>query len=178
MMEMLRLFLGLPVPSECGREIARFQEDMKTHALRGRFSDVGNLHVTVVFLGDVEKSFLPVLGRAMHSIREKAFPISFFRCGSFRKPEGDIVFLDPDETEPLRSLHAKTVRAVRETGVTFDERPFRPHLTLGRNVRFQAGYRPQSPSVSFICKRLVLFHSHRLNGILTYTPLDFILLSG
>ncbi|MFQ1003520.1 RNA 2',3'-cyclic phosphodiesterase [Modestobacter sp. SSW1-42] len=93
-------------------------------------------HLTLVFLGDVPAPLLAPLTAAVGAAVAGTPPLSLQlagagRFGSRRRPAvcwaglaGDVV--------PLTALAGRLADAARAVGLPVEDRPFRPHLTVGR----------------------------------------------
>jgi len=68
------------------------------------------------------------------------------RFGSLRRPQVAWAGLDGD-VRPLVELAGRLADAARSLGLTVEDRPFRPHLTLGR-------WRPGRPADGSLTDRL------------------------
>jgi 2'-5' RNA ligase len=68
------------------------------------------------------------------------------RFGSLRRPQVAWAGLEGD-VEPLVDLAARLADAARSLGLPVEDRPFRPHLTLGR-------WRPRQPADGALPERL------------------------
>lgn len=93
-----------------------------------------NLHLTLVFLGSVDKETQACAEQAASSAVCPPFELAFDAGGYFPRPQ--VVWIAP--TQPPAAL-GMLVRALREAllpcGLDLDPRPYRPHLTLARKVR-------------------------------------------
>ena len=179
----MRLFFAILFSDTLRREIAAVQSVLKSHAVRGSFSRPDNLHLTLSFLGETPPCALPVLRTCMQKAAsgEKAFSLSFERLGRFRRREGDLVFWSLDASPALLSLQARLQDALLQHNIPFDDKPFRPHLTLGRRVCFEEGFSYSSyplPSLEATVTSFSLMESKRLDGRLTYVPLHRISLAA
>ena len=110
-----------------------------------------NLHVTLRFMGDVERSALPELAEAVRRATASV-PGFTLRLGgvrifpSRRRPVAVTLDLEPEA--PLRDLAGAIERGVRAAGFAAEKRPFRSHLTLGRVRRGKRSAFPE-PSEEF-----------------------------
>ena len=112
------------------------EADAQRLALEG-YEDPATLHVTLVFLGEIdERDIIPVC-RAVEKVarHEPPFALRVAGVGAFptaRRPKvvwGGIT----EGTEPLRRLHAALEGAMLDLNVyAKEERGYTPHLTLGR----------------------------------------------
>lgn len=167
----MRLFFALPFDAGARAAFGRVQQDLARRAAGGKFPPAENFHLTLAFLGEVDAGRL---GGLQTLLRENPVPpldLLFDRVGQF---QGGIWYLAPRTSPPLLSGQAALAAALRRVGFPLEERPYRPHLTLGRKVTFPAGENPPDLPKEPIPARssgAVLFHSHRVEGRLQYTPL-------
>ena len=125
-----RLFFAL-WPDERTRaaivERARALDD-----LGGRPVPVHNLHLTLLFLGDVPGDRFDGLAAGASGIRTGAFDLRLDRFGSFRAARVAWIGGDP---APAGAVLVDRLGAVAESaGLTVDDRPWRPHVTLRRRI--------------------------------------------
>ncbi len=120
-------------------EVKAFLESW-VHAARQAFPDYRfgspqNLHVTLQFLGDVDRAKIPYLTEVLVSAVEgvKAFSLSLGEAGSFPgrgTPRVLHVSVDQGRDDLVR-LADKVSRGLSAAGYRPDK-PFVPHITLGR----------------------------------------------
>lgn len=107
----------------------------------GRVMQRENLHLTLVFLGNVEREKIPRLEALAAKLRVPQFDLEFGVTGYWR--HNRIVWAGPQATpESLRELVAALERALISGGYKFDERPYVPHVTLVRDARAPAALLP------------------------------------
>lgn len=93
------------------------------------------LHVTLRFLGDIERTRVPELAREVGCALEGEAPFALrlgrVRCfPSARRPR--VVVLDVEDPDRLAALAAAVERGVVAAGFAPEERGFRAHVSLGR----------------------------------------------
>ena len=135
------------------------------------------LHLTLAFLGDVDadverraRETVDLTARAGHPMELTLGELGFFdhrgRLVAWRgiAPDGGL--------DDLVALQAYLVRELASRGVAVDARPYRPHVTLARNVRLEDEVPAVPPPVSFTATTVRLMWSHRPEGgALAYTPI-------
>jgi 2'-5' RNA ligase len=92
------------------------------------------LHVTLEFLGNVDPEQLARLGSHLAAIaaRHVPLPITLAGVGAFPTLGRPRVLWSGIDAPALLPLAADVRRACRAEGLVGEERPFHPHLTLGR----------------------------------------------
>lgn len=108
-------------------------------------------HLTLLFLGDVPERFVaPLVERAGPAVTATP-PMTLRlagggRFGSLRRPQVAWAGLEGD-VAALVDLAARLAAIARSLRLAVEERPFRPHLTLGR-------WRPRQPADGSLTDRL------------------------
>jgi 2'-5' RNA ligase len=120
----MRAFFAIPVEEPLRARLAEVQDD-----LRGAGADVSwvrpeSLHLTLKFLGDVDEGARFELACAAPFDLELAGVGEFGGRVAWAGCRGDLA--------PLRELAAQAERAGERVGVPREERPFSPHVTIGR----------------------------------------------
>ncbi len=98
----------------------------------GRPTPPQNLHITMLFLGEVSSSEVPEIAEYVESIEVSPFVLPISKVGYW--PQKHIVWAGPAETGPeLGELSKRIRKALRKFAP--DRRRFIPHITLARKVR-------------------------------------------
>ena len=130
----MRLFISLQLSSELKTALFAAQQTLRGNKVRGCFSPVENLHLTLAFIGeygDPER----VLD-AMQNVDFREFDLELAGyIGSF----GDILWAGLEKSSELESLVRKVRRALSEGEIHFDRRSFSPHITLMRRTELPKG---------------------------------------
>lgn len=128
-----RLFFAL-WPSEDIRR-ALWQVGGKLHQVwSGRRVKPDTLHMTLVFLGDIETARIEELRTLASEMDTRQFKLNFNHAACWR--HNKVGFLSPEESPPhLLQLVYGLEDKLEAAGFAFDERPYKPHLTLLRNTR-------------------------------------------
>lgn len=105
--------------------------------VRGRPVPTDNLHITLVFLGDIDTDQQACVERmATGAVEELACPpfeLMLDHLGHWSRSR--VLWLGPAETpEPLVRLADRLADGVRQCGLSVDARPYRAHLTMMRKV--------------------------------------------
>jgi len=133
----IRAFLALDPPEEILREIERIQDRLRK-LIHGdlRWVRPEGIHLTLKFFGDISENVVvnisAIAGRAAAAVRP--FELAIGDTGVFPDPSRPrVVWLGMNgEVAQLVTFQQGLERALEEIGFPPAERPFRPHLTLGR----------------------------------------------
>ena len=90
------------------------------------------LHLTLRFIGEVERPVANDIGVALQAIRSAAFELRVRGVGKFERRNGGALWAGVDPKDPVAALAGKVERALQEIGLEPEHRAFSPHLTLAR----------------------------------------------
>jgi len=166
----MRTFIALEVPSDVISALAALQEDLKSFRADIAWINSNNIHLTLKFLGEVDKQLCTEIQQACLETASKfsPFKLSLNGTGVFpnvRHPRVLWVGL-AGETQILGQLQEQIDQRMAEFGFEPEEKDFRPHLTIGRiksnrNVSELIGRAEgySLPSLSFHVREILLMKS-------------------
>ncbi|MSS70343.1 MAG: RNA 2',3'-cyclic phosphodiesterase [Candidatus Latescibacteria bacterium] len=140
-MATIRTFIAIAPTEEVRQKIGQMIEDLKPHAQGIRWVKAENLHLTLRFLGDVEESRMPEVHQAVVSAAGQPFSIRPGALGAFpnvHRPRVLYVSLEGG-LEALLGLQHRVEDELVGRGFPREDRPFAPHLTIGRAMRDRRG---------------------------------------
>ena len=187
----IRSFLAFELPEDMMNVLVRVSGDLRKTPLDVRWVRETNIHLTMIFLGDIQTEDV----ESIKEIPEETcadyapFPVSLSGMGCFpnsRNPR--VLWLGlKGEIERLSGFRDALQRPLTAFGVKEEKRPFRPHLTLGRFRKSGKSrglledllerYR-EVKSPECVLDRLTLFKSTLKPGGAVYTEMDSWPLSG
>jgi 2'-5' RNA ligase len=101
-----------------------------------RWQNEDQLHLTLRFVGEVDRHLAGDIHAALGAIHLAPFEIALNGIGAFdRRGWPDAVWAGVSPHEPLKALHKKIDAALTRVGVAPDQRAFLPHITLARLKR-------------------------------------------
>lgn len=109
----------------------------------GRRMKPDTLHMSLVFLGDTPAERLDELRELAARLEGRVFSVNFKQAACWR--HNKVGFLSPEDTPPvLAQLVYGLEEGLEAAGFHFDQRPYKPHVTLLRNTRCttQVGFDP------------------------------------
>lgn len=130
-----RLFLALAPPDEAKQELARALLPVSDAYPHMRWNRIEDWHITLVFLGEHPAASVPLLMPPLAALAARRSGLRLALRGGGHFDERVLWSGIEGERAGLRLLAAEVRAVVRECGVSFVDRPFRPHLTLARSRR-------------------------------------------
>ena len=135
----MRLFVAVDLPEETKRLIVAEQKRIVAPLVRSgdslKLVAPEQMHLTLLFLGEVQEARVPAAIEVMNTaVDMPAFDTAFGGAGVF-PPRGAPRVLWMGVTAgaaPLTGLQREIAERILKLGIAFDDRPFQPHLTLGR----------------------------------------------
>jgi len=132
----MRVFLGIGLPADVREVISS-----ATARVRGLHAPVAwtapkNLHITLNFLGDILPERVAVVERSMRAVASGIGPFSLVAEGGGAFPGTRnprvlwVGFFEP--LELVRQLQQNMENALSGDGFPREDRPFHPHITVGR----------------------------------------------
>jgi RNA 2',3'-cyclic 3'-phosphodiesterase len=136
-MARLRTFIAVDLGKTIRDRCAALQENLARTGADVKWVEVGNLHVSLLFLGEVDEREITQLCRAVnHACAERpAFTMSVETVGCFPNPRRPrVVWVGVGEgREDLVALHDALEPPLLDLGCYRREnRQYTPHITLGR----------------------------------------------
>ena len=131
-----------------------------------RWQDDEQLHITLRFVGEVDRPAADDLADALGLIRAPSLELRIAGVGRFEQRNSGALWAGVEPKPPLAALAAKVERACQSIGLAPERRAFHPHITLarwkGRRTREVHGFlerRAGLASPPFAVDRFILFES-------------------
>lgn len=132
----MRAFIAVELSETARGAVARLQDALRPAGADVKWVEPQNLHLTLKFLGEAEEPRLPELTQVLESAASHLSPFTFSLegVGAFPRLEYPrIVWTGIQEgKESLVALANQLEEACGRCGFSPEERPFSPHLTIGR----------------------------------------------
>lgn len=181
----IRSFLAFELPVDIKRIIMTVSENVRELPLNVRWLNVTNIHLTIVFMGNVQEEQVKPIQDIVKDVCQGygSFSIGIKGIGLFgsrRNPRVLWIGLD-GAIDRMGYFRDDLQKGLRPFGIKEEKRRFRPHLTLGR---FRKGARTGThlddllskyhdlTSPDRTIKELVLFKSDLKPGGAVYSKLN------
>lgn len=179
-----RLFVALCFSAEEREALAQSRDAVLERLRSGHPTLTTNIHLTLAFLGMLDNAGEQRAADALRTAARACDPasLSLGDLGAFEHRRGGIVWRGVSRQEGLLVLQRTLVRELTARGLSVDEKPFVPHVTLVRGARpaddtsdLQLVCEEVSrelPSLETRHTEVALMWSHHPEGErLTYTPI-------
>jgi 2'-5' RNA ligase len=158
----MRLFIGLPVPAELANTLARHARTISLP--KARWTVPENIHLTLVFLGEVAEQRLTSIKHELDELDAAPFPIRFTNLNTFAR--AGVLVAEADPTPSLLRLQAQIASRMDRCGFPPEDRPYHPHITLARfhgslRLSNSQGTLPASLQRSFSADTVNLYRSNQ-----------------
>ncbi len=157
------------LPAECARTLAEMQGALRKFGADVRWTAIPSIHLTLKFLGEMDPAVLPELKGALRALSASdPFTLRLEGMGAFptlQRPR--VIWCGIEGDRPALSLLQENVEmACVNAGFEKEDRPFQPHLTLGRvqgkrNLQALVDYIriARSPGCEFVVDHFRIYRS-------------------
>ena len=131
----VRAFMGIEIDSCTRARLVRVQQALKRSGAHVSWVPAGNIHLSLEFLGNTARDKLTDLSQALAEACRAVSPFDLAVCGigtfgGSRSPR--VIWAGVEPCPPLTDLQARLHGLLRALDIPLEDRPFKPHLTLGR----------------------------------------------
>ena len=159
----MRLFIAINLDDKFRDALVEMQESMRRQGIRGNYTRMENLHLTLAFIGEYGDP--DAVNEVLASIPLEPSRLALRGYGSF----GNLYWAGLEDNDKLSAYVKRLRRALAEKGIPFD-RKFSPHITLLRQA--SAGLpRLRVSSAAMEVRRVSLMRSERGKNGMIYTEI-------
>lgn len=128
---MIRSFLALAIPPEQSDLLMDLQDGPRA----ARWTDAEGFHLTLAFLGELDRPTLEDLDAGLLGVSEPRFSLTLSGTGVFGGERPRALYAGVADGAPVRRLSDKVTGVAEAAGVAVDRRRYTPHVTLARCKR-------------------------------------------
>lgn len=125
---MHRLFVAIRPP----QPILDLLIDAMDDSPEFRWQDEEQLHLTLRFIGEVDRPLAEDVAAALSTVRSPRFDLRIAGTGRFEQRNAGALWAGAEPKAPAAALAAKVERACQSVGLEPERRAFFPHVTLAR----------------------------------------------
>ena len=175
---MIRLFIAVNCDDTAKKLLLSLQDNIKAQSIKGNFSRPENLHLTIAFLGETQEDQVPAICAAIQAAMQPPiapFTLTFSQTGCFRHSGKELWWIGAHQAGPsidiLKNLRQRITGGLSAANIVYDDRAFRPHITLGREIKHDAPIVLRQQEIALSVNRVSLMKSQRINGVTVYTEI-------
>jgi 2'-5' RNA ligase len=129
---MHRLFVAIRPPEAVRSKLLQLMGGVSG----ARWQSEDQLHLTLRFIGEVDRHLARDVDAALSGIRHPAFTVAVSGVGTFeRRGAPATLWAGVKPEDAVRSLQKKVEQALARTGLEPERRAYSPHITLARLPR-------------------------------------------
>ncbi|MFC6637168.1 RNA 2',3'-cyclic phosphodiesterase [Sulfitobacter sp. JBTF-M27] len=132
----MRAFVAIDLPDLVRGEL----QDLQNELAVGRPVPEENFHLTLCFLGEQPEAAVEEVHQSLSSIQSPSFTLRLAGVGSFGKRSPQAIYADVAPSPELMELEKRITRTLRNAGLRFQKRRFRPHVTIMRLPKAISGF--------------------------------------
>ncbi len=129
----VRTFVGIKIPQDLSSKIFKFSSE-KLKNIKGKIKLVEeqNLHITLLFLGEIEQNKIREIIDELKKIKDKRFSIKIKGLGFFPSYESPRVIWLGSESHQITNLHNKIKDRLKIFVQKDEPKSFVSHITVAR----------------------------------------------
>jgi len=175
---MYRLFISVNCDDKVKKQLLSVQDKIKSQSVKGNFSLPENLHLTLVFIGETPEDKIQLISSVIEQALNPVvapFTLTFSTVGCYTHSKKELWWIGTDRDDTrlnnLNTIRRRIADGLSSKGVNFDNRPFNPHITLGREIKHASPIIIPKQEIMYPVNRISLMKSERVSGKLTYTEI-------
>ncbi len=131
----LRCFIAVRIPQQVKKALSEAIDALKKSGADVKWVPEENIHITLKFLGSTDESVVDEIRESLLGRAASYPPFSVRIAGTGYFPAGRrprVIWVGIEDSGPLLALQKDVEKAVAVFGFAEEDRPFSPHLTIGR----------------------------------------------
>lgn len=178
----VRAFIAIELPSIIAKSLEEIQDNLRDTTNKIAWVKPDNIHLTMKFLGNIETDKAHAIEKILKNIVSQISigKLSVKGVGAFPTINNPrVIWVGVEDDKNLLNIYTQLEEGLASLGFKKEERPFKPHLTLGR-IKFlkdKKGLKERLEKLadikfaSFIADSLILFKSELTPEGSLYTKL-------
>ena len=169
----MRSFIALELPESFRLQVAGLARTLSAQ-VKGRFMPPDNYHLTLAFLGDISERDVMLAMAVLDEAGAKSgvVPVEGSGLGKFGKARDATLWLGLRPNDELMQLAENVRESLAKRQIEFDDKPFKPHITIARRASIPKGVFPELPfPQGDHADTITLFKSELDSSGATYHPL-------
>lgn len=162
----MRLFIAINFNEEVKKLVYEKELALESKIINGHITAKNNIHMTLVFIGETNRP--KDVSDCIEKIDEKKFNLLIKGLRYFNRNGKRLYYLDIKGCDNLTKVYDKLYNELSLKGFELENREFKPHVTLAREVVLSENVNIDSMNYEFTVNKISLMESKRINGELKY----------
>jgi len=174
----MRVFYAIEFQPKMKDYLSSLQMHLKNYCIKGNFSCKENFHLTLKFIGEVDRYSLKKVKESLDYVAciNNSFNLKLDNIGEFKREQKSIVWIGIKQLDnSLQLLYNSLEDNLALRGFKRENRKYRPHITLSRETIFKENCNPLNEilidHLDIEVKQISIMESSTINNKLTYTPI-------
>ncbi|AOT70804.1 RNA 2',3'-cyclic phosphodiesterase [Geosporobacter ferrireducens] len=175
----MRVFIAIELEEGIRNYLIDQQRIIRKNSKKGNFTRRENLHLTLRFIGEIDRNDIQRIESAMEEAVEKKdlFYMKLGAMGEFPRGNKRILWIGISEgLQSLKDLFERLEAALEKRGFSREAKGLTPHITLGREVVLEKDTVDLARELDTVPKaikvaKISLMESTRINSVLQYVPI-------
>lgn len=163
----MRVFIGINLDDKTLKKINSYFNLFYSSGVRGNYTKLSNVHMTLAFIGEVNNDQIPLLKKIISDIDISNLTYLTMEKLTMLK---DILIAKIQESNEITYVHNELIKKLKENNFNIDEK-FSPHLTLVRKATNYDMFLDRKLDLVSNVNKITLFESRRINNDLVYIDL-------
>lgn len=163
----MRIFIAIRFTEAFKSSILDAQDGLREYGVRGNYTQLENLHLTLAFIGETER--VTEIKAAVDAVKFEPFVIRTGKLGSFNG-RSRVLWLGIEGEDKVKTIAQQLRRNLDKCGIDYAKGKFSPHITLVRQPS-EMPLDVEVESESMTVSEISVMNSERVNGRLVYTAL-------
>lgn len=163
----MRLFIGIKMDDLAKKKINNYFKLFYENSVRGNYTKINNLHMTLVFLGEVDEERVSKLKDIIKSINLDTNELHLTKISLLK----EILICNIEKSVEINNMYLNLCDELKKNNFLFDNHPLYPHITLIRRVENYGKFLNVDMNITSKFEKISLFESKRINNELIYIDL-------
>lgn len=157
----MRAFIGISLNPEFKEKVIELMKDLKNKDVLGNYTLFNNLHMTVLFLGEITEEDEIEIINVLRKIKQEKFAIDFKYVGKLN----NIVSYNGKSNQEIINIYNYLLKNLKNLDLNISKKDFLPHITLIRQNNDKLSLALEN---TLLVDNITLFSSVRIDGKLSY----------
>ncbi|MDO4461495.1 MAG: RNA 2',3'-cyclic phosphodiesterase [Bacteroidia bacterium] len=157
----MKLFVAIQFTDLVKCALKDIQEALRECGVRGNWCSDGNLHMTMVYIGECDE--VDKIRLAIDEVRFEPFEMELGRLDTFVTKYGRVIWCGVRNEAPLNDIAKRLRERLDAHGIRYKGTKFKPHISLLKDANIEETD-VEVERVGMIVDKMVLMKSEKVDG--------------